>query len=272
MGDENETLTSLLEGAVKEKPEVNDTQLEDDEGKFRGENTRLRQRIAVLEDQNQRALPFVNMVTALGESDTGRVIIDRFQKGEDFKDLLQAEKKEVEKAAAEAGLTKAELKEMLDTHKKETVAETTETLRAQQGAQRNADALEVWAKEKFEHYEIVRGTPAWNGQMDATFAAMKNGTLEVPEGADPWKFAVEETYEVIKARNPELLKEKAGASSAEDRAKDILVGGRKTPSSRTQDKKTEIPEDYQRKLDQIRGMGAGQIGGKSFSNPKSNKK
>lgn len=283
MVDTNEELASLLKGAATDGSDGDADQDTDgvgesgsgtgEGGSFRAENTRLKQRIAALENMNQRALPFINFVTKIGESPTGKKIIDKFQKGEDFSDLLVKEQKEVVKAVAETtGLTLEQVKDLLDQNKKETADIVAQTVSAQAAAQRSSDALEMWAKEKFEGYENLRGTEVWDGLMDATMAAMRNGTLTVPEGMDPWKFAIERTYKIAVADDPEIAKKKPGASTPEDRAKDILVGGRKTPSSKSQDTKSELPEKYQRELDFIQNLGTGTLAGKSFANPGANKK
>jgi hypothetical protein len=244
-------LTGVEPGAGQ-KPEEGDN--------WREENTRLRQQLAEQKALNSRAVPWVNVAIELQKQQPE--VFEKLTKGEP---LTKTEQKVVSAAqsAAQGGdtpMTKADFQVML----RENLGEIVQQINANSQASKEMDKLHNWATKELPGYDAVHKSPTWNGILSSVLGSIENGTFQVPEDvADPYKFAVQTTYDILKAKNPDLLKGAKKGSTAEDRAAEILTGGRKASSSKTLDQKEDLPDDIQRELDWIASIGQG--AGKKFS-------
>ena len=223
---------------------------------WREDNTRLRQELAEQKALNSRAVPWVHVATALHKQQPE--VFEKLARGEP---LTKTEQKVVEAATGDdAPLTKREFAELMAANQNETIQQ----INANTQAGKEMEKLHSWATEELPGYDAVCKSPTWNGILSSVLGSIDNGTFKVPEDVtDPYKYAVQITYDILKAKNPELLKGAKKGSTAEDRAAEILTGRRKASSSKTLDQKEDLPDDIQRELDWIAGIGEGQ--GKKFS-------
>jgi len=228
-----------------------------DEG-WREQTTRLRQELAEQKELNRRAVPFVQTALALQEQDQETYM--KLVKGEK---LTKAETKTVETTAAAAGITMEQFEAKLD--------ERLGAMYNQQSADRTAAAnmakLDSWASKELPGYDNIKGSPTWNGVLSSVIGTIENGTFQVPETEeDPYRFAVKQTYEIIKSQNPELAKgSKVVAKTEAERVAGIVAAGRK-PSSSKQSTGSDLdglPDDIRETIEFTRGIGTKV--GKKFS-------
>ena len=247
---------TATDGTPTQTPATGDAAAQGDGGDWREQNTRLRQELAEQKELNRRAVPLVQVALQLQEQDAD--VYTKLLKGEK---LTKPQAAAVEEAAEAAGVTPEVLGRMLD--------ERFQQLTQQQSADRQAaDAmveLDTWATEKLPGYENLRGTPTWNGTLSAVLGSIENGTMTVPPDVkDPYKWAVEETYHIISARNPDVVKgPKKVAQTGDDRAAAILAAGRKPSASQGGDELDGLTDAEKREIEFIRGIGSGV--GKRFS-------
>jgi hypothetical protein len=232
-----------------------------DEGNWREENTKLRQQLAEQKALNSRAVPWVNVAIELQKQQPE--VFEKLAKGEP---LTKAEQKVVDAAKGQspdsddAPMTRKEFNEAL----KEGLTGLAQQMQANNEAQGAMKELHSWAAEALPGYDKVYKTPTWSGILSSVLGSIENGTFQVPQDVeDPYKFAVQTTYDILKAKDPELLKGARRGKSEEDRAAEILAGGRKPSSSSSEDQKKDLPEEIQKELDWIASIGTG--GGKKFS-------
>lgn len=230
-----------------------------DGGNWREENTKLRQELAEMKALQSKAMPWVNVAVELQKQQPE--VFEKLAKGEP---LTKAESKVV--AAAQSAdadaepLTKGEFKKLMQ----ENLGEMLQQMNANRQAEKAMDDLDGWARKELDGYANVRNTRVWGGYLSAVLGAIENGTMEVPEDVkDPYKFAVQATYDLLKLKHPDLLKGPKRGQSEEDRAAELLAGGRKPPSSKTLDQEEPLPDEIQKELDFIASIGQGQ--GKKFS-------
>lgn len=242
-------------------------------GDLKGENTRLRQRLAQLEQRNTDAVPYVNAVVALSKTKVGAQIMERIQNGED---LTEYQLSRVEKALATEtpppGITEEQLREALKTERGETMNAFADKLRTMRMAEKSNAALEAKAEKELPGYEKLRGTPVWKGAMDAVIGAIRNGTIPVPEGQDPFWIATNRAYHLCVSEDPDIAKgPKPSAPKSEERLKELLASATKPSASKIADAEKDMPESYKRQLELARSLGSGTVG-KSFGNPSATKK
>lgn len=279
MGDD-ERLSTLLrgEGSGTTGSEGSADNEGEGEGSLRADNTRLRQRVAKLEELTQRATPYVDAIRRLDASKLGKKIIEKLQKGENVDDLVPKEAGELEKQAEKAGLTKEDLESLFQERDQKLVDEVTQSLRVSMEAREGLQKLNDWAREELPGFDKIVGTPAWNGYLSATQTAIREGTLQLPEKKDPYQELYKRVYNMCVAEDPDIVKgtKKAAPKEDKERLSEILSKGSKPSSSSRQEVDEEkLPEEYKRQLDFIRGLkgGSGPTGiGLSFSNPGRNKK
>lgn len=228
-------------------------------GDWREENTRLRQQLAEQKALNSRAVPWVNVAVELQKQQPE--VFEKLTKGEA---LTRTEQKVVAAAQHAVGddapLTKGEFAEFMQQNQYAVIQQ----INANTQASKEMEKLHTWATAELPGYDAVNKSPTWNGFLSAVLGSIENGTLRVPADVnDPYKFAVQTTYDILKAKHPELLKGAKKGSTAEDRAAGILAGGRKASSSKVLDQEENLPDDIQKDLDWIRSIGSGP--GKKFS-------
>jgi hypothetical protein len=231
----------------------------DEKDNWREENTRLRQQLAEQKALNSRAVPWVNVAIELQKQQPE--VFEKLTRGEP---LTKAEQKVVTAAQAAGGddapMTRREFAELMQANQNEVVQQ----INANTAAGKEMEKLHDWATEELPGYDAVHKSPTWNGILNSVLVSIENGTFKVPEKVtDPYKFAVQMTYDILKAQSPDLLKGARKGLSAEDRAAEILAGGRKASSSKVLDQEKDIPDDIQRELDLIATIGEGH--GKKFS-------
>lgn len=243
-----------------------------DDGVGKLEKDRLVRRVRELEDLTQKAIPLVRFAERLMQTKQGRAAAERFQKGEDFEDMFEgkAAEKAAEKAAADTGLTKDQIKELLEAERNETVKTVTQALSTQQEARERNKAIDDWAKEKLPGYEKLRGTRVWQENLNMVFTMMQQGQLEPADGEDPFRYAVQKAYDMASMQNPDIGKKKPAAAKEEDRLAEILSGGRRPPSSKPKDEDdlSDLPEEYRNEIKRIRSIKGTPGVGRSFANPK----
>lgn len=229
----------------------------DAEGAQRDQNIRLRQELAEQKDLNRKAVPYVQVAIELQKQDEDTYI--KLQKGEA---LTKKEEKQVATAAASAGLTRDELEGLLD----QKLGAMTQQQAAARQAEINMQALDQRASKELDGYDKLKGTYEWNGVLSSVMGAIENGTYKVPsEVDDPYFWAVAQTHGIIKAMNPELAKgSKTVGKAAEQRAAEILAGGRKPSASNNQDSSdlAGLPDEEREQVEFIRGLGDGVVGDK----------
>lgn len=236
----------------------------DDEGNWREENTKLRQQLAEQKALNSRAVPWVNVAIELQKQQPA--VFEKLAKGEPLtgaeqKVVAQAQQQQASASDAEdKPLTRGEFNALMQ----ENLGQMIQTMNANTQAGKAMDKLHDWATKELPGYDNVYQTPTWNGILSSVLGSIENGTFEIPADVkDPYKAAVQMTYDILKAKNPELLKGARRGKSEEDRAAEILAGGRKPSSSSSEDQKKDLPEEIQRELDWIDSIGQGK--GKKFS-------
>jgi len=280
MGDD-ERLSSLLrgEGSGTTGSEGSAADEGGDERGLRADNTRLRQRVVKLEELTRKATPFVDAIQRLSATALGKKVIEKLQKGENVDDLLPKEAGELEKQAVKAGVSKEDLEGLLQERDKRLVSEVTESMRISMDARDGLQKLHTWAEKELAGFDKIVGTPAWNGYLSAAQTAIREGTLQLPEGKDPYQELYRRVYNMCVAEDPDIVKgtKKAAPKEEKERIAEILKSSTKPSSSNAGDEldESKIPEEYKRQLDFIRGLkgGAGPTGvGLSFSNPARNKK
>lgn len=248
------------EGPAGPTGRTGDGQNQGDEGNWRDENTKLRQQLAEQKALNSRAVPWVNVALELQKQQPQ--VFEKLAKGEP---LTKAESKAVSDAQDAADdddkpLTRAEFKKLMQ----ENLGEMVQTINANSQAAKAMDELDSWASKELPGYGNVKSTRIWGGYLSAVLGSIENGTMEVPDDVkDPYKFAVQATYDLLKLKHPDLIKGPRRGKTGEDRAAEILAGGRRPSSSGAQDQDEDYPEEIQKELDFIRGIGAGV--GKKFS-------
>lgn len=279
MGDEEKLSTLLREGTGTTGPEGGAVGPNDaDEGGLKADNTRLRQEVARLQELTQRSVPFVDAVQRMSKSALGKQVIEKLQKGESVDDLLPKEERELEKQAEKAGLSMDELKTLLEERDEKLAQKLTDNMRVSMEARDGVKALNDWASKELPGYDKIKGTPTWNGYLDAAQTAIQRGTLVLPEGKDPWQELYKRTYNMCVAEDPDVAKgtKKAAPKTPEERLAEVISSGNKPSASSAQTIDEEnMPEGYKRQLEHIRKLkgGSGPSGiGLSFSNPSANKK
>ena len=275
MGDDERLSSLLREGSGTSGSGEGAEGSGEDESGLRADNTRLRQRVARLEELTQQSVPFVDAIKRLATTELGKQVIEKLQKGENVDELMKKETKELEKQAASAGLTKEELDAVLKERDQRLTNEIVEGMRVSMDAREGVRALDAWAEKELPGFEALKGTPAWAGYLSAAQAAIKEGTLELPEGKDPYRELYKRVYNMCVAEDPDIAKKtkKAAPKTPEDRLAEIVSSGSTKPSSSSSQDIDEdnMPEEYKRQLAFIRGIkgGSGPAGiGLSFANPK----
>jgi len=233
-------------------------QTHDGEGNWREENTKLRQQLAEQKALNSKATPWVNVAVELQKQEP--TIFEKLVRGEPLTAKQQQTVVDAQQAAGEKPLTRAEFSEMM----KENLGGMMQQMQTNQLAAEAMKELDGWATKELPGYDNVKKAPTWNGILSSVLGSIENGTFKVPESVgDPWKFALQTTYDIFKAKDPELLKGDRRAKSEEDKAAEILLGGRKPSSSKKQDELGDLPDDVRREIEYIRGIGEKK--GKKFS-------
>lgn len=279
MGEENKLSTLLREGAGTAGPEGGAVEGGDaEEGAVKADNTRLRQEVAKLQELTERSVPFVDAVQRMSKTTLGKQVIEKLQKGESVDDLLPKEGKELEEQAKKAGLSMDELKIVLEERDEKLAQKLTDNVRVSMDARDGVRALNEWASKELPGYDGIKGTPTWNGYLDAAQTAIQRGTLVLPEGKDPYQELYKRVYNMCVAEDPDVAKgtKKAAPKTPEERLAGIISSDNKPSASSAQTIDEEnMPEEYKRQLEHIRKLkgGAGPAGiGLSFSNPSANKK
>ena len=180
---------------------------------WRGENTRLRQRIKKAQDLNREAMPYVQTAMALQATPGGNEIIDKLQKGEP---LMATQEKTLEKAQETTGTTGISYEQLQEALANQAQNFEQRLSVAEQAKEQMRD-LNTWAVEKYPGYEDLRKTPEWKGKLGTILDAIKNQTLLVPDGEDPYEFAVDQSYGWLKGLNPDIGKEKPSKTSEKER-------------------------------------------------------
>lgn len=237
--------------------------------------TKLRQRIAELEQQTQDAIPYVNAINTLSSTTVGKQIIEKIQKGEELtKYELKVAEKVVGTGDPEGSPLTAKQLEAKLAESEQRVAETvSERMRALRDAEKSNDQLEAWANKELPGYDKVRGTKAWNGYFDATINAVRNKTIEIPVGVNPYEIILKRTYHSCVSEDPDIVKgELPSAPSEEKRLQEILAVGTKPAASKTEGSEDIMPDYYKRQLEFARAKPSGALAGLSYSNPGANKK
>lgn len=237
-------------------------QNQDDGATWREENTKLRQQLAEQKALNSKAIPWVNVALELQKQQP-----EIFQKLVEGKPLTKSEQQTVGRAQDkqtddddDRPPTRAEFKAMMQ----ENLGQMIQQMNANNQAAKAMDELDDWATKEMPGYANVKGTRTWGGFLGAVLESIRNGTMEVPQDVkDPYKFAFESAYALMKLQHPELLKGERRGKGEDDRAAEILLGGRKASSSKGQDQEEDYPEEIKKELDFIRSIGQG--GGKKFS-------
>lgn len=223
---------------------------------YKKEMTRLRQALARKDDQIQRALPIVQLMSKLQQTQGGSEILQKLEKGEP---LSPAEEKKVEKAEGQKGLTLAEVEGLFAKREQEQL-KTWQLLQAHEKAMAK---LHRRAMKELPEFEELSESPEWAGTLDAVLKAVQNGTIEVPE--DDGDFAIyKRTYEILTAGKEKKKVEK----KVREEMGEMLAASSSASSRVTATEGEEIPEE----LKAIRKIGSFTRIGKSFSNPGSNKK
>ena len=279
MGDEDKLSTLLREGAGTAGTGDDAAGTGDaDEGGLKADNTRLRQEVARLQELTERSVPFVDAVQRMSKTALGKQVIEKLQKGESVDDLLPKEEKELEKQAEKAGLSMDELKTLLEERDEKLAQKLTDNVRVSMDARDGVRELNEWASKELPGYDKIKGTPTWNGYLDAAQMAIQKGTLALPEGKDPYQELYKRVYNMCVAEDPDVAKgtKKAAPKTPEERLAGIISSDNKPSASSSQTIDEEnMPEEYKRQLEHIRKLkgGAGPTGiGLSFSNPSANKK
>lgn len=248
------------DGTVDGTPVVTpegDAPKSDDGGDWREQNTRLRQELAEQKELNRQAVPLVQVALALQTQDKN--VYMKLMKGES---LTKKQEAVVEEAAKTVGVTEEGLAKMLD----ERFATLAQRSAADSQARDAMVELDKWATVELPGYENLKGTPTWNGTLSAVLGSIENGTMVVPASVkDPYRWAVEETYHIISARNPDVAKgPKKVAQSPEDRAAQILAAGRRPSASKGEDDDLAgLTDKEKEEIENMRGVGTGV--GKRFS-------
>jgi len=279
MGDEEKLSTLLREGAGTAGPEGGAAGSGDaDEGTLKADNTRLRQEVAKLQELTERSVPFVNAVQQMSKTALGKQVIEKLQKGESVDDLLPKEGKELKEQAEKAGLSMDALKTVLEERDERLAQRLTDNVRVSMDAREAVQALNIWASKELPGYDKIKGTPTWNGYLDAAQTAIQRGTLVLPEGKDPYQELTRRVYNMCVAEDPDVAKgtKKAAPKTPEERLAGIISSDNKPAASSAQTIDEEnMPEEYKRQFEHIRKLkgGSGPAGiGLSFSNPSANKK
>lgn len=227
-----------------------------DEGAWREQNTRLRQELAEQKELNRKAVPLVQVALALGKADP--TTYEKLVKGEP---LTAKQAATVDAAASAAGMTAEDFDKRLD----EKLGLLLQRMQADRQAETGMRELDAKAAKELEGYDKLKGTATWNGVLSSVMGAIENGTYPVPEGVeDPYYWAIEQTYAIVKSQNPELAKGKKPVAKAEaERAAEILAGGRKPSASSGADELSGLPDDERREIEFIRSIGETQ--GEKFS-------
>lgn len=229
----------------------------DGEGAWREQNARLRQELVEQKDLNRKAVPFVQVAIELQKQDQDTFV--KLSKGEA---LTKKETQQVTAAAASAGVTREELEGLLD----KKLGAMTSKQAADRQAEQNMRAIDQRASKELDGYDGLKGSPTWNGVLSSVMGAIENGTYAVPEGVDdPWYWAVEQAHGIVKAMNPELRKgSKTVAKAADERAAEILAGGRKPSASNNVDSSdlSGLPDEERKQIEFIRGLSDGVVGDK----------
>lgn len=229
---------------------------EDEGGAWREQNTRLRQELAEQKELNRKAVPFVQVALALGKADPATY--EKLVKGEP---LTAKQTATADAAATAAGVTREDFDRLLD----EKLGYMLQRMSADRQAEVSMRELDARATKELEGYDKLRGTPTWNGTLESVMKNIENGTFAVPEGVeDPYYWAIEQTYYIVRSQNPELAKgKKAVAKPEAERAAEILAGGRKPSASSSADELSGLPDDVKSEIEWIRSIGATQ--GEKFS-------
>lgn len=224
------------------------------------ENLRLRQELKKAQDLNRQALPLAQIGVALQQAKGGREIIQKLERNED---LTVAEEKKVEKEAVAAGYSPEQIDELLGR-----AAQTFEERYWQsRKAERAMDELHQWAEKEYPGYRDLLKTEEWNDHVNLVLAKLEQrvqqGKQAAPDGwDDPYRYAVHETYNWVKAMNPKIGEKKPAKKTEGERRAAIGQTGVEAGGVPPEDS-DEIPE-YARLDKQPRSLG----GGRSFSSLK----
>jgi hypothetical protein len=186
---------------------------------WRAENTQLRQQLKHAQDLNRQAAPLVQTALALQATPGGNVIVDKLQKimaGDKTVTLTATQEKKLEKAQEEAettGMSEERVKQILD----EASQGFEQRLWESRKAEKAMDALHEWAGKEYPGYGDLHVTTEWNENLALVLDAIQKGTLTVPEGKDPYKFALGHNYGWLKSLNPDIGKEKPSKKTEQDR-------------------------------------------------------
>lgn len=235
---------------------------EDELGKAKADNLRLKQEIANLRGVQAKAAPVVTAVMKLATSgDEGRAIVEKLLRGESLS-LKQEEKAE---EAVKKYLTAEDLERVIPQ-----IAEILEErIYIADSAREGKKELDDWASKEFEGYDGLKGSPAWKRKVaknvDELGEGVESGLYEIPAKykGDLFKWAIAQTFAQVKEDNPQLGKKvKAQKSPEEMEAEKLKVSSRSSGSS---GKDEELPEDIREEVLSIRRLGSGRTVGKSFS-------